>query len=264
MVSNWPFGDLTKMNGKQIASTFKGARSSVGIRRSRISSSFPLGNESVHRNEGNSKIWLSTATKSPRRKSSAQPERRVRYLLDLVVGISYRTSIPYRVARPPLRHERVESLGRKPLPLERLTTSPEVERAVLHEPHAPSAMGRGALESSSAAFQATAERVAHGARVSATRPNQLNLFLPRPFAWYMSVCRARLPPASAATPATKKPGVLVTSGVGSQKRTNGQASQAQRSRGGIILQCSRPPCERRFQRSCAIAPGYLLLEQFWP
>ena len=45
----------------------------------------------------------------------------------------------------------------QPLQLERLTTSPEVERAVLLCARTLSAVGREALESSSAAFQATAK-----------------------------------------------------------------------------------------------------------
>ena len=45
----------------------------------------------------------------------------------------------------------------QPLQLERLTTSPEVERAVLICARTLSAVGREALESSSAAFQATAK-----------------------------------------------------------------------------------------------------------
>ena len=45
----------------------------------------------------------------------------------------------------------------QPLQLERLTTSPEVERAVVVPARTLSAVGREALESSSAAFQATAK-----------------------------------------------------------------------------------------------------------
>ena len=65
----------------------------------------------------------------------------------------------------------------QPLQLERLTTSPEVERAALVVMRAPTnlrsvpgAVGREALESSSAAFQATVDQPSVGARVSATDP----------------------------------------------------------------------------------------------
>ena len=81
----------------------------------------------------------------------------------------------------------------QPLQLERLTTSPEVERAVLLCARTLSAVGREALESSSAAFQATA------------KPSQLPT--------HDSLLAS---PAITSTGQQKKPDVLATPGFGSQ------------------------------------------------
>ena len=136
----------------------------------------------------------------------------------------------------------------QPLQLERLTTSPEVERAILLRARTLSAVGREALESSSAAFQATADQPAVGARVSATDP-----------------CFAACIPATTSTSGQqKKPDVFVTPGFVSHSRPwYGQASQAQRMRRGILSGQQRIPIGEQRGSARGITLRYAFLDRTW-
>ena len=122
----------------------------------------------------------------------------------------------------------------QPLQLERLTTSPEVERAMLLYARTLSAVGREALESSSAAFQATA------------KPSQLptHLFV----AWF--------PPLLPCFRSTKKARCPCDTGLLSAVRPFfGQGSQAQGMR-QIIL-------SERIISPRGITLRYAFLDRTW-
>lgn len=105
----------------------------------------------------------------------------------------------------------------RPAQLERLMTSPEVERAAFTQARTASAVGREALESSSPGFQPSA--------IPSQLPTQCHF-----------VCRIALPPHCVPS-ATKKPAVLVTPGFSKPVvRLHGRASQAQWLRGPIPRQ----------------------------